>query len=100
MLVQRIVDHPGIFGILISTYYDLGYTNYNFEYYFEWIVCELGCSTTESFTKPICSKMIRKRNTIVFCSNFLNCLFCCRLSSAGIFFIGTAKQTVTGEVMS
>jgi len=35
------VVHPGIFVILISTYYDLGQTNSIFKY-LEQIVCELG----------------------------------------------------------
>ncbi len=38
----EIVNHWGIFRILISTLYDLGHTNSNFEYYLGWIVCKLG----------------------------------------------------------
>jgi len=38
-----------IFGILISTYYDLGHSNSNFEYYLGWIVCKLGLSNSVFF---------------------------------------------------
>ncbi len=34
----EIVDHPGTFGILFSTYYALGHTYCNLTYYLGWIV--------------------------------------------------------------
>lgn len=40
-LLER-VDHPGAFGILVSTYYDLGHTKTNLGCYLGRIVSELG----------------------------------------------------------
>ncbi len=36
--LPEIVDHPGTFGILFSTYYALGHTYCNIIYYLGWIV--------------------------------------------------------------
>jgi len=38
----EIVDHPGTFGILFSTYYALGHTYFNLTYSLGWIVWTLG----------------------------------------------------------
>ena len=40
--LPEIVDHPGTFGILFSTYYALGHTYFNLTYYLGWIVWTLG----------------------------------------------------------
>ncbi len=36
--IPEIVDYPGTFGILFSTYYALGHTYFNIIYYLGWIV--------------------------------------------------------------
>ncbi len=38
MDLPEIVDHPGTFGILFSTYYALGHTYSNLTYYLRWKV--------------------------------------------------------------
>lgn len=48
--LSEIVHHPGIFGILILTYYGLVRTISIFAYYLGLIVCQLGCSKGLSYT--------------------------------------------------